>query len=371
MSDLLKSRQRKQGLPPGSLVHIGESRVEATTATLFSFAAQTLDERQIDLAGACTSLRNEGRVNWLDVEGISQIEILKRVGDCYGLHPLVMEDIVNTDQRPKKEDYGDYLFIVVKMLIVRQSGRLTTEQVSMVLGEGYLLTFQEGLAGDPFGPVRERLRNAKGRIRGYGADYLAYALIDAVVDDYFAVLERLAERLEVLETEIVTAPTRATIRSIHQMKREMVVLRKSVWPLRELIGSLERRESDLIREGTVLYLRDLYDHTVQIIDTVETFREMLSGMLDIYLSSEANRTNEVMKVLTVYATIFMPLTFIVGLYGMNFKNMPELEWRWGYPAVLVLMVFVAVGMMIFFRRKGWIGSSLPTPSRTRNRTGLS
>jgi magnesium transporter len=289
------------------------------------------------------------------VEGVTQIEILKRIGDCYGLHPLVMEDIVNTDQRPKKEDYGDYLFIVAKMLDTSGDGKIAAEQVSMILGDGWLLTFQEGLAGDPFEPVRERLRTAKGRIRGQGADYLAYALLDAIVDHYFVVLEKLADRVELLEEEVVATPTRSTIRSIHELKQEMILIRKSVWPLRELIGGLERRDSELIQEGTIIYLRDLYDHTVQIIDTVETSREMLSGMLDIYLSSEANRTNEVMKVLTVYATIFMPLTFIVGLYGMNFKYMPELEWHWGYPAVLVFMAAIAVGMLLYFRRKQWLG----------------
>jgi magnesium transporter len=289
------------------------------------------------------------------VEGVTQIEILKRIGDCYGLHPLVMEDIVNTDQRPKKEDYGTYLFIVAKMLDTAGDGKIAAEQISMILGDGWLLTFQEGLAGDPFEPVRERLRTAKGRIRGQGADYLAYALLDAIVDHYFVVLERLADRVELLEEEVVAAPTRSTIRTIHELKQEMILIRKSVWPLRELIGGLERRDSELVQEGTIIYLRDLYDHTVQIIDTVETSREMLSGMLDIYLSSEANRTNEVMKVLTVYATIFMPLTFIVGLYGMNFKYMPELEWHWGYPAVLVFMAAITVGMLLYFRRKQWLG----------------
>jgi magnesium transporter len=199
------------------------------------------------------------------------------------------------------------------------------------------------------------LRTAKGRLRGQGADYLAYALLDAIIDHYFVVLERLADRVEQLEEEVVASPTRRTILTIHNLKQEMILIRKSIWPLRELIGGLERRDSELIHEGTIIYLRDLYDHTVQIIDTVETLREMLSGMLDIYLSSEANRTNEVMKVLTVYATIFMPLTFIVGLYGMNFKFMPELEWHWGYPAILVFMAALAGGMMLYFRRKKWLG----------------
>lgn len=355
MTRLLKSRQHKRGASPGTLVHIGERRSAAPVVTLISYDQGSCTEQAVNPAAPGALLRGGEGITWLNVDGVTQVDILRRVGDCYGLHPLVMEDIVNTDQRPKKEDYGDYLFVVVKMLDISDEGRLVVEQVSLILGEMWLLTFQEGLDGDPFQPVRERLRAGKGRIRGGGADYLAYALLDAVIDQYFVVLERIAERVELLEEEVVAAPTRFTIRKIHRLRQEMILIRRSVWPLRELIGGLERRDCDLIGEGTLVYLRDLYDHTVQIIDTVETSREMLSGMLDIYLSSEANRTNEVMKVLTVYATIFMPLTFIVGLYGMNFKNMPELEWRWGYPAVLLLMALLALGMIIYFRRKKWLG----------------
>jgi magnesium transporter len=355
MARLLKSRRHKRGASPGTLVHIGERRSAATVVSLISFDQRSFDEQTVDLDDACVLLKGTEGISWLNVEGVTQVEVLKRVGDCYGLHPLVMEDIVNTDQRPKKEDYGEYLFIVAKMLDTNRIGKISAEQVSMILGDGWLLTFQEGLDGDPFEPVRERLRTAKGRLRGQGADYLAYALLDAIIDHYFAVLERLADRVEQLEEEVVASPTRRTILTIHNLKQEMILIRKSIWPLRELIGGLERRDSELIHEGTIIYLRDLYDHTVQIIDTVETLREMLSGMLDIYLSSEANRTNEVMKVLTVYATIFMPLTFIVGLYGMNFKFMPELEWHWGYPAVLVFMAALAGGMMLYFRREKWLG----------------
>ena len=355
MARLLKSRRHKRGASPGTLIHIGERRNADTVVSLISYDASSFHEQTVNVDDACVPLRGKEGITWLNVEGVTQVEVLKRVGECYGLHPLVMEDIVNTDQRPKKEDYGDYLFIVMKMLDTTTDGKIAAEQVSMILGDGWLLTFQEGLAGDPFEPVRERLRAAKGRSRGQGADYLAYALIDAIVDHYFVVLERLADRVELLEEEVVTVPTRDTIRTIHELKQEMILIRKSVWPLRELVGGLERRDTELIQEGTIIYLRDLYDHTVQIIDTVETSREMLSGMLDIYLSSEANRTNEVMKVLTVYATIFMPLTFIVGLYGMNFKYMPELEWHWGYYTVLVFMAAISGGMMLYFRRKKWLG----------------
>ena len=364
MARLLKSRQEKQGASPGTLVHIGDRRDAPPVVTLISYDQGSITEETVDPADPSVPLRGGAGNSWLNVEGVTQVDLLRRIGDSYGLHPLVMEDIVNTDQRPKVEEYPDYLFIVVKLLDTDDMGRLTVEQVSMILGRGWLLTIQEGLGGDPFQPVRERLRTAKGKIRGERIDYLAYALLDAVLDRYFLVLERVAERVEMLEEEVVMAPTRFTLRKIHRLRQEIILLWRSVWPVRELVGGLLRGESGLIGGETQVYLRDLYDHTVQIIETVETSREMLSSMLDIYLSSESNRTNEVMKILTVYATIFMPLTFIVGLYGMNFKNMPELEWRWGYPAVLLLMALLALGMMIYFRRKKWLGSSVRPPRKS-------
>jgi magnesium transporter len=293
-------------------------------------------------------------VSWINVDGLHDIEIIQQVGDCQGLHPLVLEDILNTDQRPKLEDYGDYLYIVLKMLYKQEGGGISTEQVSLVLGSNFVISFQEGIKGDVFNPVRERLRSGKGRIRGMGADFLAFSLMDAIVDNYFVVLEEVEERIEALEEEVVASPSAKTVQKLHRLKRDMIFLRKAVWPLREVLAALTRRESKLITEAVVVYLRDVYDHTIQVIDSIETSRDLLAGMLDIYLSSISNRTNEVMKVLTIIATIFMPLTFIVGLYGMNFKYMPELEWRWGYPAVLLLMVLTTIAMLIYFRRKKWL-----------------
>jgi len=232
---------------------------------------------------------------------------------------------------------------------------MLAEQVSLILGPNFVISFQEeGKEGDLFEVVRERLRSSKGKLRKMGADYLLYALLDAIVDGYFVILERLGERIEVLEEELLANPSQLTLQNIHTMKREMIFLRKSVWPLREVISGLQRGESPLITETTGPYLRDVYDHTIQVIDAVESFRDMLAGMLDIYLSSISNRLNEVMKLLTIIATIFIPLTFIVGVYGMNFKLMPELEWRWGYPAVWLVMVVVAGLMLAFFRRKRWL-----------------
>jgi magnesium transporter len=352
MRKLLKKRSGKAGLSPGSLVHIGEERQAAPRTEVITYDLERLDTTYPDLEMECLLLPLEGVVTWVNVEGIGRLELIKKLGDCYGIHPLVLEDIANTDQRPKAEEYDKYLFVVLKMLVPVEGG-VSSEQVSLVLGEGWLLTFQEGLDGDPFTPVRQRLKNALGRVRSQKADFLAYSLMDVIVDNYFLVLEKVADSIELMEEELMRSPTPRTLAEIYRLKRELLFLHKAIWPLREVINSMIRRDSPLVKEPTVIYLRDLYDHTIQVIETVETLRDMLSGMLDIYLSSVSNRMNAVMKVLTIIATIFMPLTFIVGIYGMNFKHMPELESQWGYPAVWLLMVGVTVGMLLFFRRKRW------------------
>jgi len=353
MRKLLKRRSHKAGLSPGSLVHIGELRQAASRIEVIEYDLEAVAVSHPDLEKVCPLLPPEGKTSWVNLEGIGRLELLKRLGDCYGIHPLVLEDIANTDQRPKAEEYDKYLFVVLKMLIPLDGGA-SSEQVSLVLGDGWLLTFQEGLDGDPFNPVRERLKNAKGRVRSQGADFLAYSLMDIIVDNYFLVLEQVADSIETMEEELMRDPSQRTLAEIYRLKRELLFIHKAIWPLREVINSMIRRESPLIKEPVLIYLRDLYDHTIQVIETVETLRDMLSGMLDIYLSSVSNRMNAVIKVLTIIATIFMPLTFIVGLYGMNFKYMPELQWQWGYPAVLLLMVAVTIGMLLFFRRKKWL-----------------
>ena len=354
MARLLKKRSKKAGLPPGTPVHIGEQRGAAPCIEVIEYGPGHLERRQLAAAEECLACPGLPTVTWVNVEGVGRVEMLQRLGDCFGIHPLVLEDIVNTDQRPKTEEYGSFIYVVLKMLTPTQAGGICAEQVSLVLGESWLLTFQEGLDGDPFGPVRERLKNEQGRLRNQGPDYLAYALLDVIVDNYFVVLERVAERIEDLEEELIARPTPETLREIYRQKRDLLFLHRAVWPLREAVSALIRRETHLVKESTLVYLRDLYDHTVQVIETVETLREMLAGMLDIYLSSVSNRMNAIMKVLTIIATIFMPLTFIVGVYGMNFKRMPELEWRWGYPAVWMLMVAVTIGMVRFFRKKEWL-----------------
>jgi magnesium transporter len=351
----LRKRSQKTGLPPGSLVHIGRQRTEKVKITVIDYDETRFTEQVFDSVDACFPFRESPTVTWINIDGIQQTDILEKLGACYNLHPLVMEDILNTEQRPKTENYSDYLYIVMKMLYADMSANVVlTEQISLVLGQNYVISFQEGIEGDVFGQVRERLRNEKGKARKLGADYLVYSLIDAVVDNYFSVLETLGEQIEALEEKLVANPTSNTLQEIHYLKREMIFLRKAVWPLREVISSLQRGDSILVQDITRLYLRDVYDHTIQVIDTVETYRDMVSGMLDIYLSSVSNRLNAVMKVLTIIATIFMPLTFLAGVYGMNFKYMPELEWRYGYGMIWALMIFIGLYMLVYFRKKKWL-----------------
>jgi len=354
MPKLIKKRSKKAGLPPGTLIHIGEKKTEELKITVIDYEETHFEEREVKRVEECFVFKDKPTVTWMNVDGLHQVEILEKLGECYGLHPLVLEDILNTDQRPKMEDYGEYIYIVLKALDYNdKSNEIETEQISLILGSNFVFSFQER-EGDTFDPIRERIRNGKGRIRSMGADYLAYALVDSIVDNYFIILEKLGEKIEFLEDKLVSHPTPETLQTIHHLRREMIFLRKAVWPLREVINSLERGESSLVKESTRLYLRDVYDHTIQTIDTIETYRDMVSGMLDIYLSSVSNRLNSVMKVLTIIATIFMPLTFLAGVYGMNFKYMPELGWRWGYPLIWLIMVGIGVLMLIFFRKKKWL-----------------
>ncbi|MBI2193647.1 MAG: magnesium/cobalt transporter CorA [Planctomycetes bacterium] len=354
MPKYYKRRSKKMGLPPGSLVHIGQPKSGRASVSLMDYDEKHFQEKTIDNVDECIPFKDKPSVTWINVDGVHEVDMLDRLGRAYGLHPLVLEDIANTDQRPKMDDLGDYIYLVAKMIYAKEKDDgLVTEQVSLVLGANYVLSFQEGIEGDVFNPIRERIRTDKGQIRKRGTDYLVYSLLDAVVDSYFAILERMGEKIESLEAELVSHPTPRTLHALQDLKKEMVFLRKSVWPLREVISGLERAQSPLIRPSTFVYLRDVYDHSIQVIDTLETFRDMLSGMLDIYLSSMSNRINSVMKVLTIIATIFMPLTFIAGVYGMNFKHMPELEWRRGYPLVMGLMALVGLSMLGYFKHKRW------------------
>ena len=347
-------KPRTVGYAPGSLVPKDEPDHRPVQLTLFEYGPEmAMIEKKVTNLSECFPLSPQTPVTWININGSHQVELLEDVGRHLTVHPLVLEDILNTNQRPKVEDYEEYLFIELNMLTWSEEfSRVDAEQISLLLGENYLVTFQD-LEMDVFDPVRKRIREGKSRLINGGTDYLAYSLIDAVVDYYFIVLENLGEQIEVLEEELVTDPNPDTLHSIHDLKRELIFIRKSVWPLREAISVLERGESQMFQPATMVYLRDVYDHVIQIIDTVETFREMASGMLDIYLSSVSNRMNEVMKVLTMIATIFIPLSFIVGLYGMNFQYMPELGWKWGYFMVWGVIISVVTGMIVYFRRKKW------------------
>jgi len=354
MRKLSKKRTKKAGLPSGSLVYTGEKRDEQVKIHVIDFDETNIQEQELVSVDACIPYRNKPTVTWINVDGVHNLPLIEKLGECFGLHRLVMEDIMNTDQRPKMEDYEDYLYVVLKMLAIGKNGEIITEQLSLILGKNFVITFQEGIEGDVFPPIRERLRSGKGRIRKMGADYLAYSLLDAVVDNYFVILEKFGDKIESLETELIGDPTQETVQRIYQLKREMIFLHNAVWPLREVVSGLGKHESTLIAEATAPYVRDIYDHVIHIVDSVDIYREMLSSMLDMYLSSVSNRLNEVMKVLTVISLIFMPLTFLAGVYGMNFKYMPELEWRYGYPAALVLMLGIGMVMLFYFKRKKWL-----------------
>ena len=345
---------RKTALPPGTLVYTGEKYMDEIEIHLIDYDEKEIHEKMVKDIQSCYPFKDLPTVTWVNINGLHDVGMIEKLGSFFHVHPLILEDVLSVNQRPKLEDAGDILFIVLRMLqFDDEKKEIISEQVSFILGKNFLFTFQEK-AGDVFEPVRDRLRQYKGRIRTMGADYLAYALLDAIVDNYFLVLEKLGDQIENLEELLVNNPTEETLITIHKLKREMIFLRKSVWPLRETISGLERSESPLIQKSTGIYLRDVYDHTIQVIDTVESFRDMVSGMLDIYLSSVSNRMNEVMKVLTIIATIFIPLTFLAGIYGMNFEFMPELGWKLSYPLVWLFMIGVAILMIFYFRKKRWL-----------------
>jgi magnesium transporter len=364
---------------PGSMP--GLLRIDPNSATteitLIDYNAATATCVDLATPEDCIPYMDSESVSWVDVKGLGSEAILQRVGAVFNLHPLMLEDVVNVPQRPKAEEYDDQLLIVARMVVMapdRGAVGFVTEQVSLILSRNYLLTVQEEAEYDCFAPVRERIRLGKGHIRRLGADYLAYALMDAIVDGFFPILEVYGEALETLEDEVVARPSRQTLERIHQMKRELLMLRRAIWPQRDMINSLIRDGNDLISDEVRIYLRDCYDHTVQVLDMVETYRELASSLMDVYLSSVSNRMNEVMKFLTVMSSIFIPLTFIAGLYGMNFNtekspyNLPELNYYWGYPICLGIMATIAATMVLTFHRRGWFENfSTTLPDRQRPR----
>ena len=342
------------GLPPGTPVFVGTQKTEEVGITIIEYdgdhyarrSAQTLEE-------CCSTLTEQPGVTWINVDGLHDTNLIEGIGRHFGLHPLVIEDILNTHQRLKIDVFEEYLFIVLKMYWFDEDSKdINIEQLSIVLGRDFVLTFQEQV-GDAFAPLRERLEANKGRIRKAGADYLAHALMDAIFDEYFEILERIGEKIDNLEDEVLEKADNTILHEIHALKRHLIFFRKTVAPVRTMLAELQRQETPLIQQDTLIYYRDLMDHVIQIMDSIETFRDIMSGIHDIYLSSVSNKMNEVMQFLTIIGTIFIPLTFIAGIYGMNFQYMPELGWRWGYFGVLGLMLVLGGGLLLYFRRKGW------------------
>ena len=349
-----KKHISKAGLPPGSLIYTGEKRMERVRISVIDYDEDRFQELEPQTVEECFPFKETPTVTWLNVTGLHDVEVIEKIGRHFDLHPLVLEDVLSTEQRPKHEDFTTYVFLVLKTLHYNdEKHELRVEQISLVLGPNFVISFQE-IEADPFDPIRERIRTSKGRIRAKGADYLAYALMDAIVDNYFAILEKIGDHTEALGVRAVEDPDPAVLHSVQTLKGELSYLRRFVWPLREVISGLQRGESELISKETEIYLRDVYDHTIQVMETIESFRDVAGGMFDTYLSSVSNRMNEVMKVLTIIATIFIPMTFIAGIYGMNFQFMPELRWQWGYLGALLVMLGTALAMLVYFRKKRWL-----------------
>jgi len=340
------------GAPPGTLFYNGEERTDKIKITLIEYnESEFFEDVYFDLSD-CLSHVKPNMVKWINVEGLHEPELIEQIGKIYNIHPLTLEDIVHVDQRPKFEDYDHYVVAIMKM--INYTTEVTSEQLAIVLCENTVISFQEPHNGDAFNIIRERLRQCKGRVRKLGADYLAYALMDAVVDCYFTAIEKIGDKIEEIEEDIISDSDKEALLELYHLKREMIYLRKQVWPMRDMINNMIRSETKLIHDSSDIYLRDLSDHVTRIIDTVETYRDLLSGIMDIYLSTNANRMNEVMKVLTIMSSIFIPVTFIVGVYGMNFENMPELKTQNGYFVTWGIMLSIIIGLMIYFKRKKWM-----------------
>ncbi|HSA31885.1 MAG TPA: magnesium/cobalt transporter CorA [Candidatus Omnitrophota bacterium] len=343
---------RRVGAVPGTLVHIGEKRADQVRIQIMDYDekdALQLDPKTVE---ECFAFRDTKTVTWINVDGLHDVGVIEAIGKRFDIHPLTLEDILHTEQRPKVEMFPNYAYVVLKMMRIDEEDNLQVEQVSFVIMKGCVISFQEQ-QGDVFDYVRQRIMEAKGRIRTMGSDFLAYALIDAIVDHYFVILENFSDETESLEEDLLEQAHTNLLAEIQDMKRQMIFLRKSIWPLREVLSQLQKYETVIFSEAVDPYLRDVYDHTIQVVDMVEGLRDTISGLMDIYLSSASNKMNEIMKVLTVFSTIFIPLTFIAGVYGMNFEHMPELHWRWGYFLVLGFMAMVVAGMLAFFRAKRW------------------
>ncbi|MFA6051274.1 MAG: magnesium/cobalt transporter CorA [Methylobacter sp.] len=353
MSESLSYASEKSGLPPGSLVHVGEVHEHENRITVIDYNKSTVEKRTIETIEELLPYQNTDTITWVIIEGLKDVSIIDAIGQHFGIHGLVLEDILNTHQRPKFEEFDDYLYIVIKAISL-ENGELDIqyEQISLLLLNNFVFTFKEK-SDDIFAPIFNRLNNSRSHIRDLGADYLAYVILDTVVDEYFALQDTFDELIETIEDKLLTTPSAQTLTTIQKIKRELIFLRRTVSPLRELLAAIQRSDSPLIQERTKRYFGDIYDHAIRIIESMESYRDLIAGMLEIYLSSVSNKMNETMKVLTVFASIFIPLTFIAGVYGMNFEYMPELKWKWGYPALWAVFIGVSVFLLKFFKKKNW------------------
>jgi len=348
------SQKRNVGLPPGSVVFVGDEKTGPVQFSVLDYTVDRLEEAKLQSVEDILPYRDSPTTTWINASGVHDEEVVRAIGDHFGLHPLIQEDIVHTGQRPKLESYDDHVYVVSKMLYHDDvEDHLRAEQVSFVLGGNYLLSFQED-PGDIFDPVRRRIREGRGHIRSRGTDYLTYALLDVIVDHYFVILEELGGRTEEIEDAVLDDPQPETQERINDLRRDLIFMRRLTWPVRELLSQLERLDSPLWSEETRPFVRDTYDHAVQVLDLVESLRDVVGGLTDLYMTSLSNRMNEIMKVLTIIGTIFIPLTFVAGIYGMNFEYMPELTVRYGYPAVMAAMAAMALALLLYFRRKEWI-----------------
>lgn len=354
MPESMTSASKKAGLPAGELVHVGEVHDVKSRITLLDYDKDNLISHQIQSVAELLPYQNTKTVTWVIIEGLADINLISDLGQAFEIHPLVLEDILNTHQRPKLDEYTDYLYMVLKRLEVAGGEFLVKqEQISLLLFDNILFTFKEK-RDDLFGPVIKRLQAEKGRLREQSTDYLAYIVLDTVVDGYFALQDSLDLFADDIEEKLFQQPGPELLSRIQQVKRELIFVRKSLSPLREMLAALERSDSILLSEKTHIYLRDVYDHAIRVIETVDSYRDLITGMLEIYLSSVSNRLNEIMKVLTVFSTIFIPLTFLTGIYGMNFQDMPELKWPWSYPILWVIFISIPVILLIYFRKRKWL-----------------
>ncbi len=354
MSDSVINISKKYGMSPGSLVHVGNVLEAESRMSIIDYSNASIEEQSIESVNEILPYVDKDTVTWLNVEGLKNVELVESIGGILNIHPLVLEDILNTHQRPKFEEYDHYLYIVLKKLSL-EDGKFAVsyEQISILVLDNFLVTFTEK-PDDIFQPLKQRLKNSKGRLRNLGSDYLSYAILDTIVDRIFVLLDALDETIESTEDELLTNPAADTLAIIQRLKRELIYIRKSISPLRELLAAILRSDTRLIEEKTNIYFRDVYDHAIRITESTESYRDVLSGLLDIYMSSVSNKMNEVMKVLTVFASIFIPLTFIAGIYGMNFEYMPELKWKWAYPTLWVSFISIPVVLLVYFKKKKWL-----------------